>query len=448
MNDLNYIFSIALSVFLFFSVADHSMMAEAKVHLFSHADKTDPTQKAVRPRVIVSTDIGGTDPDDFQSMIHYLMYADRFETEGLIASPYGEGRKEDILYMIELYEKDFPTLKAHSSQFPTADELRAVTKQGATDGASGKGWGTPSEGSQWIVNCALRNNPQPLWVLVWGGLDDVAQALHDAPEIVGKLRVYWIGGPNKKWSANAYQYVAQNFPDLWMIEANATYRGWFVGGHQEDSLGNKTFYEHYIQGHGALGQDFGNYYQGEIKMGDTPSVAYLLHGDPERPDTPSWGGSFVPLSYSSRRIFERETTLADHIPVFGLIEWVMEGPDRGAASDEPCLWLEVDGQRFEGYYEGGGRYRARFVPKEAGAWSYQISSPIPELDGRKGQFTSVDPWPGARHQDDIVPLNRWWSDKQDPALYVGPHQGAKTVSRWREAYLRDWAERWAWLLED
>jgi hypothetical protein len=31
--------------------------------------------------------------------------------------------------------------------------------------------------------------------LVWGGLDDVAQALHDAPEIQDKLRIYWIGGP-------------------------------------------------------------------------------------------------------------------------------------------------------------------------------------------------------------------------------------------------------------
>jgi len=40
-----------------------------------------------RFRVIISTDIGGSDPDDFQSMVHYLVYADVFDTEGLIASP-------------------------------------------------------------------------------------------------------------------------------------------------------------------------------------------------------------------------------------------------------------------------------------------------------------------------------------------------------------------------
>jgi acetyl esterase/lipase len=39
-----------------------------------------------KPRVIVSTDIGGSDPDDFQSMVHYLIYADVFETEGLIST--------------------------------------------------------------------------------------------------------------------------------------------------------------------------------------------------------------------------------------------------------------------------------------------------------------------------------------------------------------------------
>ena len=67
------------------------------------------TEEPVKPRILTSTDIGGTDPDDFQSMIHFLMYSDSFETEGLVSSPsYGEGKKQDILDMIDLYEKDLP----------------------------------------------------------------------------------------------------------------------------------------------------------------------------------------------------------------------------------------------------------------------------------------------------------------------------------------------------
>jgi hypothetical protein len=30
----------------------------------------------------------------------------------------------------------------------------------------------------------------------------------------------------------------------------------------------------------------------DIKMGDTPSVLYLLNGNPEDPEGESWGGSF------------------------------------------------------------------------------------------------------------------------------------------------------------
>ena len=41
-----------------------------------------------RYRVIVTTDIGGSDPDDFQSMVHYLLCSELFDTEGLISSPW------------------------------------------------------------------------------------------------------------------------------------------------------------------------------------------------------------------------------------------------------------------------------------------------------------------------------------------------------------------------
>lgn len=398
-----------------------------------------------RPRVIVSSDIGGTDADDFQSMIHYLMVSDRFETEGLIASPYGDGRQSDILRMIDLYEQDYPGLKSHSAAFPEPDALRTVTKQGATERAPGKGWSTPTEGSRWIVERARRHDARPLWVLVWGGIDDLAQALHDDPAIAPKLRVYFIGGPNKKWSADAYRYIAATFPELWMIEANATYRGWFTGGDQGGDLGNAAFHEARIRGRGALGREFGNHYGGVIKMGDTPSVAYLMNGDPDDPAGPSWGGSFTPMRHSPRRIFERATTAADTVPTFGLIEWVLRGPDRGPAVDEPCLWLTIAGQSFEGYDEGSGIYRVRFAPKAAGEWEYEIRSGVEGLADRAGAFTSIDPWPGPPAADDLTGLSRWWTDSNDPAMRDGAHWGAGSVSRWREAFLGDWAERWEWL---
>ena len=135
----------------------------------------------VKPRVIVSTDIGGTDFDDFQSLVHLLLYSDVIELEGLIASPWGEGRdrKRHLLTIIDAYEKDYPNLKTWSAHYPTPDYLRSVSKQGGLDLAAPPGWGQPTEGSNWIVANARRNDSRPLWVLLWGGFEDLAQALHD-----------------------------------------------------------------------------------------------------------------------------------------------------------------------------------------------------------------------------------------------------------------------------
>ncbi|WP_168171931.1 hypothetical protein [Algoriphagus sp. A40] len=35
----------------------------------------------------------------------------------------------------------------------------------------------------------------------------------------------------------------------------------------------------------------------------------------------------------------------------------------------------------------------------------------------------------------------------DPALFDGKLQGGKTIQKWRNEILMDWAERWNWLKE-
>lgn len=69
---------------------------------------------AKRPRILLSADIGGTDPDDNQSMIHLMMYSDLFQLEGLISSPsFGNSSKQELLRMIDLYAQDYPQLMKH-----------------------------------------------------------------------------------------------------------------------------------------------------------------------------------------------------------------------------------------------------------------------------------------------------------------------------------------------
>ena len=48
-----------------------------------------------------------------------------------------------------------------------------------------------------------------------------------------------------------------------------------------------------MKGSGIMGDDFINYYEGIVKMGDTPSLLYMMDGDPEDPTRDSWGGTFA-----------------------------------------------------------------------------------------------------------------------------------------------------------
>ncbi len=389
-------------------------------------------------RVIVSTDIGGTDPDDFQSMVHLLVYADRFDLEGLVSSPYGPGRKEHILQVIDLYERDYACLRTYSNRYPTPDALRAITKEGAIDGAGYQGFGAPTQGSDWIVRCARRDDPRPLWVLVWGGIEDLAQALHDAPDIVAKLRVYFIGGPNKKWSVDAYQYLATHHPRLWIIEANATYRGWFVGGNQEGQWGNKAFVAAHVAGHGSLGDFFAAQLGGTLKMGDSPSVGYLLHGTPEDPSQPSWGGRFVRAWERPHTVFRRLTGPEDRIEQFGVFELALPLGEQPPARPEACLVIE--NQESAGAVGMDGVMHFWFAPKDAKTYSYTMRSNVPALDGKAGVVTSFRPPPAAA-QRPSPRLPHWWTDNPAPEVAEGPHIGARTVSQWRGDFLRDFADR-------
>lgn len=401
----------------------------------------------LRPRAIISTDIGGTDFDDFQSMVHLFVYADAFDIEGLISSPYGPGRKEHILKVIEAYEHDYPNLKTYSERYPTPDALRALSKQGAMASAGLRGFAKSTEGSDWIIHCVRQADPRPLWVLVWGGIDDVAQALHDDPSIKSRIRVYFIGGPNKKWSAPAFDYIARAHPDLWIIEANDTYRGWFVGGNQNGDLGNESFVSAHVKGRGALGDFFaGLSFDGKaratIKMGDTPSLVYLLGKTPDDPTRDSWGGSFVRAWERRRTVFDHAETkppsAADRVEVFSIVEIIYHPTEK--ASADATATLVMDRQNFPGFVDDAGAWHFILSPKEGKTFSYTIQSTLAELDGKSGGFTSY--WLPADVADrPAAHYPNWWTDDPNPAVAERDYAGAKTVSKWREDFLRNFAVR-------
>lgn len=398
-----------------------------------------------KPRILISTDIGGTDPDDNQSMAHFLMYSNLFNTEGLVSSPsFGSGNVSEILRMIDLYEKDLPKLKKHDKGFPSPKYLRSISKQGRKGQAPYCGYKTPTEGSEWIIKCARKKSKQPLWVLVWGGLEDVAQALHDAPDIQDKIKIYWIGGPNKKWSINSYAYIAANFPNLWFIENNASYRGFIANYKQMDEFNGKYF-DTFISGGGNLGKDFKNYLNGNTKLGDTPSLLYMMDGDPNDPAKESWGGSFVKLTHSPQIIFERPTTAYDTVQIYSIMEFRVKGPKINIPADSVCMVMTINKQTWGGFYLGDGVYAVRHATYALGTMPYTIVSDIPGFPAQEGEITIENVWPGRKRKTDYVLGVNWFTDKSDIDLFDKNLHGFKTVSKWRIDAMKDWGKRWSWL---
>lgn len=286
---------------------------------------TQPTSPAGKPRVLILTDISSLqqrrgEPDDGQSLIRLMLYTNDLDMEGLMAtSNLGHGqvvRPELIRQVIDAYGQVLPNLRKHDSHYPAADRLRAVVRAGQPVAGpkvpvdSTIGPGRDTEASDWIIRVVDRPDPRPVWVCVWGGSADLAQALHTVRRtrpaaqlraFVAKLRVHAIYDQDQTGS-----WLRQQFPDLFYILRNHGVRGMYRGG--DTSLTDSAWVATQIQhGHGPLGALYVNYRGGDIwsgrlggvrgtKEGDTPSFLSLLPNglnQPERPELGGWGGRFV-----------------------------------------------------------------------------------------------------------------------------------------------------------
>jgi hypothetical protein len=275
-----------------------------------------------KPRLLVLTDIGG-DPDDQQSLVRLLYYANEFEIEGLIASASGTPgelkehvtRPDLIRQKVEAYGQIHANLAKHAVGYPPAEALLAKIKSGnSRRGREALGEGHDTEGSQWIIEAVDRDDPRPLNITIWGGQTDLAQALwrvradrgsEGLAQFVRRFRVYDINDQDR-----IFDWMWSEFPGMYYVLAHAdpprdkrdgAYRGLYLGG--DESLVSRDWMETNIrQDHGPLAALYPPHTwtapnpHSAIKEGDTPSWFYFLpHGvnDPAQPAWGGWGGRFT-----------------------------------------------------------------------------------------------------------------------------------------------------------
>jgi len=98
----------------------------------------------------------------------------------------------------------------------------------------------------------------------------------------------------------------------------------------------------------------------------------------------------------AQRVQTSETS--NQVERWGMFELSLKGPQSG----DPFLDVTLSAEfsqlnrvlKPEGFYDGGGVYRVRFMPDTPGVWTYVTKSNQPELDGQTGKFTCVEPSPG------------------------------------------------------
>jgi hypothetical protein len=274
-------------------------------------------QSNEKQRIIVLTDIEN-EPDDAMSLVRFLTYSNQWDIEGLIATTSIHQRHEiatwRIKEIVEAYGKVRDNLEKHEKGYPTKDYLMSIIREGRADyGMNAVGKGMDSPGSDFIIETLDKKDTRPVWVLVWGGPNCLAQALWKVKEtrseteldnFVAKLRVYTISDQD-----NSGPWLRKTFPQLFYIASPGFHR---YGGYHyatwsgisgdyfharcpggDFSLVNNEWVDKNIQDKGPLGKQYP-----DIKFlmeGDSPSFMFLINnglGNPDHPDWGSWGGRY------------------------------------------------------------------------------------------------------------------------------------------------------------
>ena len=178
---------------------------------------TARADNGLKPRLVVCTDIAPADvePDDMESMVRLMAYADCFEIEALITSV---GWKY-LQRVIEAYRKDVNNLMKRSAQqgflpmeqengsqkmgyWPSADYLKGRAVMGSQRGGIKViGEDNDSPGSNLLIRLADEQDERPIYVAAWGGANTLAQAIwrvkqtrtaEELKKFVSKFRIYTI----------------------------------------------------------------------------------------------------------------------------------------------------------------------------------------------------------------------------------------------------------------
>lgn len=386
---------------------------------------------AEKTRIMVLSDIGN-EPDDAQSLVRFLVYSNEFDVEGLIATTStwlrDKVNPEMMLKRIDAYERVLPNLRKHADGYPSANALREVVRAGrAGYGMDYVGAGKSTPASTLIIQAVDKQDTRPLWIDVWGGAVDLAQALYDVratrtPEevnaFVSKIRVYAISDQD-----NTGEWIRAQFPTLRYITSIHAWNDYFIatwsgmssrfaeGGDMRQV--NNDWLKQNIRNKGPLGEAYPAI---EYTMeGDTPSFLYLLQNGlnaPEHPEYGGWGGRYAAVNPDSRSGLRTSTSDT----VMGV-----DGKSHRTASATIWRWRDAYQNDFAARMDWSVSSNIRQANHNPSlVLNGEPGKGIVALQVKAGEVVRLSA-KGSRDVDNDRLSYRWWQYKEPTATTMGIH---------------------------
>lgn len=265
-----------------------------------------PVEGQERVRVMVETDAGG-DPDDEQSLVRFLLYANEWEVEGIIANrprarP-GENLNEArtglgiVQRQLTAYGEVLPRLRENAAGYPSKEELwgRTVSGSAASDA-----------GVNLIIAAVDRDDPRPVWFQNWGtdhGSDpsNLKRALDKVLAERGQTGYAKFKDRIRLSSDDQFgEHTTKLLPPwrIWVNPSRPKMEGAFMYhrfGPLTAEAGGFDLARDVLHGHGPLGALYPTNTNIRQKEGDSGYFIYLIPtgmNDPMQPGWGSWAGRF------------------------------------------------------------------------------------------------------------------------------------------------------------
>jgi CubicO group peptidase (beta-lactamase class C family) len=253
-----------------------------------------------RSRLIIETDAGG-DPDDEQSLVRFLLYANEWDVEGIIANRPVTRRPENknpedtglgiVRRLLDAYGECRPHLVQHDARYPTEEFLWQRTVAGYND---------TNDAMDLILAAVDKDDPRPVWYSDWGTDNGAAtNNLKRALDLVQRER-----GPEEyaRFKSRLRLSSYDKFEDhtisiappfkIWVNTFQPPMEGkrWY---HRFSALtsqaGGFDLKRDVLSDHGPLGALYPTNTTLWAKEGDTMTFLYLVPTGMNDPNEPLWG---------------------------------------------------------------------------------------------------------------------------------------------------------------